>query len=376
MTDLNSLTEFQKQIVFKIAKTFVNFGLSAKIVSVLNGPVVTGYGFNLLGSTQIANVSARREDIALALGVDSVTISRAGSTLILYVPNLDRKIVDFKDYLHWYMHDEICSNDPLPLPLGIDPEGNKRFLPLAECPHVLLSGQTGSGKSILESAFITCLVVKYDSSELKLYLVDTKQVDLPLFTKLPHVVRCAKSVSEYFKIMAHLYSITKQRLAHFNVNSVRNITEYKEKTGLNMPYIVLIIDEFANLLDEDNAIRSSMDRKEKAETPSVTTELKALAQICRAAGIHIIAGTQRSSVKVVSGDIKVNFPCRIALRLPSSIDSRTILDQGGAENLLGRGDMLVKQPGLDTLQRYHGPFVKLSDIESIISNLEMLRGNI
>lgn len=371
--NIESLSDSQKQIVFKIAKTFVNFGLQAKIVTVINGPVVTGYGFNLLGSTQIANVSARRQDIALALGVDSVTIARAKDVLILYVPNVDRQIVDFKDYLHWYMHDELCIAAKLPLPLGIDPEGNKRFLELTDCPHVLISGQTGSGKSILESAFITCLVTKYSSDDLKLYLVDTKQVDLPLFTKLPHVVRCAKSASEYFKLMSQLYSISKQRLAHFNIESVRNIEEYKTKTSKQMSYIVLVIDELANLLDEDNAIRSGMDRREKAETPSVADELKSLAQICRAAGIHIVCGTQRSSVKIVNGDIKVNFPCRIALRLPSYTDSRTILDQGGAENLLGKGDMLVKQPGLDTLQRYHGPFVKLSDIEYIVSNLDTIR---
>jgi S-DNA-T family DNA segregation ATPase FtsK/SpoIIIE len=298
---------------------------------------------------------------------------RVGPELALYVPNKEKQFVDFKDYLHWYIHSIEETKAIIPIPLGISPQGHKETLDLTKCPHILIAGQTGSGKSIFESAIITCLAARFTSSELKLCLVDTKQVDLPLFAKLPHILQCAKSRSEYMKLMDMLYKSCKTRLNVFNSVEVRNVEEYKNKTGNEMSYIILVIDEFANLIDEDNAARSQMDLQERKEVPTVSDRLKTLAQISRAAGIHIIAGTQRSSVKIISGDIKVNFPCRIALKLPSTIDSRTILDESGAESELGCGDMLVKIPDSDLLKRFHGPFVKLSDIDYIVNNLETVK---
>jgi len=371
--DPSTLTQEQRETLLSLAKSLVSFNLKAKITDISVGPVVTGYYLTLLGSTQITNIYARREDIALALGVDSVVMSRSGQFLILYIPNKTRQVIDFKDYLHWYMHDEVVSMTDLPIPLGITPAGTKSVLSLSSCPHILIAGQTGAGKSVLESAILTCLVARYNSEQLKLCLVDTKQVDLPLFADLPHVVSVAKDTTQYFKIARNLYNLTKTRLKSFNNAGVRNINEYVAKTSQPLPYYVFMIDEFASLVDEDNANRMGLTAQKRRETPTVSSELKTLAQISRAAGIFIIAGTQRSSVKIINGDIKVNFPCRIGLRMPSQIDSRTILDEAGAENLLGQGDMLVKHPATSILQRYHGPFVNLSDIEYIVKNLTDVR---
>jgi S-DNA-T family DNA segregation ATPase FtsK/SpoIIIE len=151
----------------------------------------------------------------------------------------------------------------------------------------------------------------------------------------------------------------------------RNIQEY-HAMGYKMPYKVLIIDEFADLLEQDREAKSEKFST-ASEYPKVDDQLKRLIQIARAGGIHVIAGTQRTSVKVVSGDIKANFPCRISLKLPTGFDSRTILGVDGAETLLGKGDMLVNLPDSETLRRYHGPFVKLQDITWIISELDYIR---
>jgi S-DNA-T family DNA segregation ATPase FtsK/SpoIIIE len=377
MPSLNELSPHDKAVVLKLLQKFVSYNIIAPYSTVSEGPVVTGYYFTIAGSTKISDISARLEDFALALGVDSVSIDRVGPNIVLYVPNKNRLIVDFKDYLYWYLKDDQVYSTILPIPLGINPSGAKSVLSLAECPHILIAGQTGAGKSILLSSIITCLSAKYPSEELKFFLVDTKQVDLPLFKTLPHVKECAKNVDEFFKIMALLYSHCKQRLIVLSAAGARNIKEYKQKTGKNISYLVLVIDELANLIEEDNMKREEIKQsnqglkpnKREEIPPSVSQVLKSLSQISRAAGIHIIAGTQRSSVKIINGDIKANFPCRIALKLPAQVDSRCILDEGGAENLLGKGDMLIKQPDHDLLQRYHSPFVRLEDIEYIVHNL-------
>ncbi len=230
--------------------------------------------------------------------------------------------------------------------------------------------------SIFESAIIAALATLKSPKELELYLVDTKRVDLGLFESWPHVKQTAKSAEDWYIVINEIYLEVQKRNRLFEQQKVRNITEYNKllpEDETKLPHIVLIIDELADLMEKDNDIRVEKKRNKEEPETKVEDSLRKLIQICRAAGVHIIACTQRTSVDIISGTIKANFPTRISLRLPQSNDSRVILGQNGAENLLGLGDMLVKKADSDQLLRYHGPFVKLSDIEAIPAQYELLR---
>lgn len=346
-----------------IRKRFVRLGITdVKMMPEVPGPVVTAYPLRV-SFTPVNKVIARSEDIALACNVDSVDIRRVGGEIVVFVPNKDRRIVDFKENLFWYLQDPDVAKMKLPIPLGIDFHGNKTAIDLTEQPHILIAGSTGSGKSVTESNIIASLSMFLSPDELHLVLVDTKKTDLVHFENLPHVKNIVREIYEWEVTIQSLIREVDSRTALFAHAGTRNISEYNAKMGegRKMPYIVLIIDEFADL----NVRGKQMDIK-------VDLAVGRLTQISRAAGIHVILCTQRSSVKVIYGDLKANFPTRIALKLPSAIDSRTILDEGGAENLLGKGDMLVKSEGFDELRRFHAPFVRLEDIHAVLHDREMI----
>lgn len=367
MIILNPEPEQQKALL-ALTLRFNNLNLSVKFQGLEVGPIVTTYFYTLDGKTTVSNVMARNDDISLAVG-EKVYISRIGPYLGVAIPNKVKKIVDFKDYLYWYMKNEAVSLMRIPFPLGQSIQGDKIALDLADMPHILISGSTNSGKSILESAIISCFAYRFSSNDLKLYLVDTKKVDLSLFKVLSHVIETVEDVTNFHRIASVILVEIRNRLEKLQGASCRNIGDF-HKLGLKMPYIILMIDELADLIDQDKDARLSGLFE---DVPNINGWMKSIAQISRAAGIHIIACTQRSSVKVVGGDTKVNFPCRIALRLPTQMDSRVILDSGGAENLLGNGDMLIKCPGIDDLLRCHGPFVSMTDIENLVYNYEYIK---
>lgn len=347
----------------------------------INGPVVTGYPLNLGFGTSIKAILNKAEDIALACGVDFVDVRRIEDKVIIFIPNEERKIVDFKDALYWMLKDPIVSNMKLPLVLGQDFYGNNSAIDLAEQPHVLIAGSTGSGKSIFESAVISALSMLKTPEELHLYIVDPKRVDLTLFDGLPHIKSIVKEVQEWYRVINYLYDEVQNRNKLLEKSKCRNIAEYNDKHSKKMAYKVLIIDELADLIQKDKAVRQEMMEMNKAmDMPakdglelSVMDAIKRLIQVSRASGIHIIACTQRTSVDIITGSVKVNFPTRISLRLPSGTDSRTILDEKGAENLLGKGDMLLKSEKHDSLQRFHAPFVRIEDIKYILDQREEIK---
>lgn len=364
------------------AKTSVAFiqklaGLSIKatIEKVEPGPVVTAYYFKPAMDVPISKILNKADDFALAAEAEKVTIQRIGGHIVIFAANKQRKLIEFKEYLNWYMLDKKPNEMEIPIPLGVDHLGNKAALDLVTCPHILLAGETGSGKSVLESSIISCLSIQKDPKELELYLVDTKQLDLPLFRGLPQVQDVITTPSEFQKTMEKLWAVHNARKILFGNQNVRNIREFHGQWGEDgkskVPYIVLLIDELADLIMQDKEERNKLDKED--QKPKVEEWLQRFAQGTRATGIHIIAGTQRTSVKIISGDIKVNFPCRISLRLPTEFDSRTILGTDGAEQLLGKGDMLVKRPDSETLYRYHGPFVNLQDIAWITVENDYVR---
>jgi S-DNA-T family DNA segregation ATPase FtsK/SpoIIIE len=345
---------------------------SPRIIDKQIGPVVTGFAISFHQSIPIANVLKLNEDLALACNVESVDIQRIGNNVWIFVPNEERTIVDFKDALFWYLKDEKVKAAQIPLLLGTDFKGEKQFLELSTQPHLLIAGSTGSGKSILESNLIASLAMLRNENELNLYLVDTKRLDLTLFENLPHVKMIAKDENDWYLLINSLIGEVSNRNYLLEKSKVRNIQEYNQLDGVTkMPYIVLVIDELADLIERDKEFRKNAVKKEELE-PKVIDALRRLIQICRAAGLHVIACTQRTSVDVVTGIVKTNFPTRISLKLPSAVDSKTILDSKGAENLLGKGDFLLKSQESDSLKRFHSPFVNLEDVKMILEQKEMI----
>lgn len=357
----------------RIAAKLTGLGVKGfRIKQPIVGPVVTGYPLELKDSTPLSKIISKSEEIALACHVDSVDIRRIKSEVIIYIPNKERKIVDFKDALFWFLQDETVRKMELPILLGMTVDGQKAAMDLVEQPHVLIAGSTGAGKSVFESAIIAALATKKDENLLKLCLVDTKRVDLGLFEQVPNVKTVIKDVTDWYTFAESVYGDVQNRNKVFEKNQVRNIREYNALPVAKknkMAYKVIIIDELADLIEKDKGERENV---EGFPYPRVIDGLKRIIQISRAAGIHIIACTQRTSVDVVSGTVKANFPTRISLRLPSSIDSRVILGTNGAENLLGRGDMLVQSGDTDQLVRYHAPFVQLTDIEWVVKNKQTI----
>lgn len=355
-----------------------NFSIGEPIV----GPVVTGYPIKLSPMTSVKEILSKSEDIAFACGVTSVDIRRINHELVIFIPNQDRTIVDFKDALFWMMKDEEVKGMELPILLGQDYEGKKTAIDLTKQPHMLIAGSTGSGKSILESSIIAALTTMKTEDQVQLYIVDPKRVDLTLFDSLPHVKKTIEDIEEWYPVIDYLYAEVQNRNKFLKASGSRNIKEYNDTHKKKMAYKVLIIDELADLIEKDKYARQTLKetikacKADKVDAPEMTMKvidsLQRLVQVSRAAGIHIIACTQRTSTDVINGTIKANFPTRISLRLPSWIDSKTILDEKGAENLLGKGDMLIKSPENDTPQRFHAPFVRMEDIKFILQQREMI----
>jgi DNA segregation ATPase FtsK/SpoIIIE, S-DNA-T family len=359
--------------IIALGSKLIGLGIKAVFSHVEPGPVVTGYFFTLDHSVPIAKVMKKAEDFALAMEQDKVVVQRIGGKIAVFVPNKERQIIDFKNYLYWYLNDENVKKQELPIPLGVDYRGQKSTFDLCDMPHCLITGSTGSGKSVFEAAIICSLCYFRNSSELEFYLTDTKKVDLPLFAELNHVKQVADDLSKFHKMMNYIMQETRRRLGVLQGASCRKIQDYHKMTGdiASMPYMVVMLDEFGDLMDLDSAMRKCSEDLD--DVPTVKQWIKSAAQICRAAGVHLICCTQRASVKVVDGDIKINLPCRISLRLPTQIDSRTILGVGGAENLLGKGDMLIQRPERDILERFHGPYVSMNDIAEIVTQYDRLK---
>lgn len=365
-----------KSIEEKITAKLNGLGIkSFQVKEKTVGPLVTSYPISVGHSVPIKKILDKAEDMALACGVDSVDIQRVRDEIIVFVPNKDRTIVDFKDALHWFLNDQEVRAMNLPILIGMDFIGHKSALDLSTQPHILIAGSTGAGKSVFESNIIASLTTIKSPESLHVFLVDTKRVDLGLFEKLPHIKQIARDENEWYSLINSLYEEVQQRQRIFEKHEVRNIQEYNALEITKMPYQVLIIDEFADLVEKDKDARRGIKPKDYPE-PSPMNSLKKLTQICRASGTHVICCTQRTSVESVAGTIKANFPTRISLRLPTATDSRTILGVGGAEKLLGNGDMLISTSESDSINRFHGPFVRLDDIKVILEQQDMIRSGL
>lgn len=359
------------QIKARIALKLMGLGIKAIYLRTELGPVVTSFYYSLPFDLPIAKIMNKSEDIAISCGVESVLITRKGGEIAIAIPRVPRDVVSFDKCLYELRKPEYAKLK-LPIMLGTDTLGNPQFIDLIDQPHMLIAGATGGGKSVLLSAILGGLVCARSERELRLILVDTKKLDLTLFDGISHLTDMVEDVKGFHTAFIKLMGLVRNRTQKLK-GIARNIVEYNElmSPDKRLPYYVVIIDELADLIDEDKGM-AIMD-EEIAEMPRVKARLKSLVQVCRAVGVHVIAATQRPSVKIIDGDIKVNLPTRIALRVPNRVDSMTILNKSGAEHLLGKGDMLLESQYTAAPQRYHGAFVSNSDIVTILSNSEYIR---
>jgi S-DNA-T family DNA segregation ATPase FtsK/SpoIIIE len=336
-----------------LEETLEDFTISAKVTDIERGPVITRYELEPAPGVKLNRIVALSDDIALAMKAQSVRIiapipgkGRVG----VEVPNTQSAFVYLKEVLT--SREFIESESKLTLSLGKDIAGQPIVADLDEMPHLLIAGTTGSGKTVCVNSLILSLLFRVTPQELKFLMIDPKMVELAPFNGLPHllcpVVTDAKKASHALNWVVNEMEERYRLLAKVGA---RNIEAYNEKQE-KVPYIVVIIDEFADLMSV------SPDQIENAITR--------LAQLSRAVGIHLVLATQRPSVDVVTGVVKANLPARISFKVASKVDSRTVLDMNGADKLLGKGDMLFLRPGESKLIRIQGTLVNDKEIERVV----------
>lgn len=355
----------------RLENKLTDFGVQGRISTVTPGPVITTFEYEPAPGVKISKIVNLSDDLSLALRATSIRIATmpGKATIGIEIPNIEREIVRFKDIVSSSAFGRLKSK--LPLGLGKDIIGAPVVAALDKMPHLLIAGATGTGKSVGLNAMICSILYKATPEEVKFILIDPKRIELTLYDGIPHLITpvvtdAKKATNALFwavREMEHRYKL----LAALKV---RNITQYNNKiekgipddladsefTFEKLPYIVIIIDELADLM-----MVASRD---------VEVSLMRLAQMARAAGLHLILATQRPSVDVLTGIIKANFPTRLSFQVSSRTDSRTIIDSNGAESLLGNGDMLYMPPGVGRLQRVHGAYISEPEIALVIDHLK------
>jgi len=350
-----------KQYAATIEKTLDSFGIQAKVMEVNMGPAVTQYALEIALGTKLTKITALANDIALALAAPtgSVRIEAPipGKSLVgIEVPNISLEVVPLKNLLTSSQIQKAKSK--LTLALGLDVSGQPVVGNLSKMPHLLIAGSTGSGKSVMINSFIATTLFRASPDEVKLILVDPKIVELSNWNGIPHLL--TPVITEPEKVLSSLrWTIKemKKRYKLFSEVGARNIDMYNEMSGFQaLTYIVIIIDELADIM--------------LFAPVEVEDAITRIAQMSRAVGIHMILATQRPSVDVITGLIKANIPSRVAFNVASQVDSRVIIDQAGAEKLLGRGDMLYVPPEASKPQRIQGVFVSEPEIKKLIDHLK------
>ncbi|WP_425492084.1 DNA translocase FtsK [Novilysobacter selenitireducens] len=383
--DEQTLETLSRQIEFKLK----DFRIDANVVGAYPGPVITRFEIEPAPGVKVSQISSLDKDIARGLSVKSVRVVDVipGKSVIgLETPNTQREMIYLSELLRSREYDK--SGSPLTLALGKDIAGRPTVADLARMPHLLVAGTTGSGKSVAVNAMVLSLLYKASAKDVRMLMIDPKMLELSVYEGIPHLLApvvtdmkeagnglrwCVAEMERRYKLMS---AVGVRNLAGFN-KKVRDAIDagqpmldplFKPNPDIEeaapqlepLPYIVVFIDEFADMM---------MIVGKKVE------ELIArLAQKARAAGIHLILATQRPSVDVITGLIKANIPTRIAFQVSSKIDSRTILDQSGAETLLGHGDMLYLPPGTAMPERVHGAFVSDDEVHRVVEHLKQAGG--
>lgn len=347
----------------KLQKTLHSFGVSAKVENVSVGPVITRYELKPAEGVRVSKIAKLADDIALNLAAESIRIEAPipGKQAVgIEIPNKEKETVALREIID--SDDFKESKSKLSFALGKSVSGENVVTDIAKMPHVLIAGSTGSGKSVCINTLITSILYKAKPSEVKLIMVDPKVVELSVYNGIPHLLipvvtdpkKAAGALAWAVQEMVNRYSLFAQK----NVRDIKGYNAALEKEGIDetMPQIVIIVDELADLM--------------MVSPKDVEDAICRLAQMARAAGMHLVIATQRPSVDVITGIIKANIPSRIAFAVSSQVDSRTILDSMGAEKLLGKGDMLFYPSGASKATRVQGAFISDGDVEKIVDFLK------
>jgi DNA segregation ATPase FtsK/SpoIIIE, S-DNA-T family len=362
-----NLTPEQLGVVSKLVGKLIELQIDCEFVPpVTVGPVISLYKFRPTGKTRVSNIESLADDFAVTLGVEDVLVKRrvGDSAVSIAVPNATRTFVQFRDTVGVVF--KLLQGDPkpkIPLNLGVDEFGTPLIEDLTTLPHLLIAGATNAGKSMLLRCILGTIVYTMNSRAVQLVVSDTKGgVEFGMLDGLPQMAfPRATTTFQTLERMQWITDVVEDRLRIIAGAGKQNIAEYNEIAkvlgGNSMPYIVLIIDEIADLMVNQRGGKSS-------ESKIADELLGKIAYRARAAGAHIIAATQRPSVNVISGSIKANLNARLSFRTNSVTDSRVILDQPGAEHLLVPGDMLYSSPSRSAVIRAHSPLVKNEDVKA------------
>ena len=367
--------EFQ-ETANQLIKAFSEFGITGKVIAIQPGPVVAVYEFQPVAGTKLSKMTGLIEDIALALKVDSIFINPVSGkrALGIQVPNRKRETVYLGDVVSGDNFKK--SSSPLTFAMGKNLSGEPVCEDLAKMPHLLVAGQTGSGKSVAINSLLCSIIMKSNPNEVKMVMVDPKILELKIYEGIPHLLMpviteapkaslalkwACFEMDRRYKLMElakvrHISGFNKywEKADESDKEHIRTLAEQRNIGKL--PFIVIVIDELADLmLTAPKDVESSIQR---------------LAQKARASGIHLVLATQRPSVDVITGVIKANLPCRLSFKVFSRGDSRTILDSMGAERLLGKGDMLFLKPGTSRLQRIQGAFLEDHEVLEMVEAIK------
>lgn len=372
------LQDLSRQVEIHLA----DFGVSVQVVDVHPGPVVTRFELQLAAGTKVSKISNLSKDLARSLSVVSVRVVEVipGKSVIgLELPNKDREVVGLQEVLASKAY--ASSRSPLSLALGKDIGGHPVVVDLAKMPHLLVAGTTGAGKSVSLNAMLLSLLYKATPQQLRMIMIDPKMLELSVYEGIPHLLTpvvtdmrdaasalrwCVVEMERRYRLMS---ALGVRNIAGYNakvleaaekgaplLDPLPRADDEEQKALQTLPQIVVLADEFADMM--------------VVVGKKVETLIARLAQKARAAGVHLILATQRPSVDVITGLIKANIPTRIAFQVSSKIDSRTILDQSGAEQLLGNGDMLYLAPGTGVPMRVHGAYVSDDEVHRVVADLK------
>ena len=345
----------------KLQKTLYSFGVSAKVENVSVGPAITRYELKPAEGVRVSKIANLADDIALNLAAESIRIEAPipGKQAVgIEIPNKEKEVVLLREIIDTPEFKDVEAKTAFAL--GKDAAGDVIVTDIAKMPHVLIAGSTGSGKSVCINTLITSILYKAKPSEVKLVMIDPKVVELSVYNGIPHLLipvvtdakKAAGALMWAVQEMVHRYSL----FAEKGVRDIKGYNKILENDGEKLPHIIIIIDELADLM--------------MVAAKDVEDAICRLAQMARAAGMHLVIATQRPSVDVITGLIKANVPSRIAFAVSSGVDSRTILDMYGAEKLLGKGDMLFSPVGSSKPQRIQGAFISDEEVEKIVDFLK------
>ena len=339
-----------------LERVFADFNIEIKVINVKLGPVVTLYEILPAAGIKISTIINLADDISRSMGVGAVRIAQIYGTQYLgvEVPNDERETVTIKELLSHANFKN--TNFKIPICIGKDISGNIEVIDLSRTPHLLVAGTTGSGKSVFINTLLTSILYKFSPDEVRLILIDPKMLELSVYNDIAHLL--TPVVTEPKKAIIALKWVCKEmerRYSLMNEEGTRSLEGYNQKAIEKLPYIIVVIDEMADLM--------------MTAGKEVEHYVQRLAQMARACGIHLVMATQRPSVDIITGSIKANFPSRISFQVASKYDSRTVLGEVGAEQLLGNGDMLMSKNG-SSIIRYQSAFISDDEVNKLIKEIK------